>query len=81
MTPHVLTALGRTHDPANVATAVREARDAGFESFNLDLIYGGVGESLDDWKRTLADCARARAPARECVCPHGRTGYAARRDS
>jgi oxygen-independent coproporphyrinogen-3 oxidase len=62
MAPHVLTGLGRTHDPANVATAVREAGDAGFESFNLDLIYGGVGESLDDWKRTLADALALEPP-------------------
>ena len=62
MTAHVLTALGRTHDPTNVASAVRAARDAGFESFNLDLIYGGVGESLDDWKRTLADALALEPP-------------------
>jgi oxygen-independent coproporphyrinogen-3 oxidase len=53
MVPHVLSALGRTHDPANVRHAVTLARDAGFESFNLDLIYGAVGETLDDWRRTV----------------------------
>jgi oxygen-independent coproporphyrinogen-3 oxidase len=53
MVPHVLAALGRTHDPANVRRAVELTRAAGFESFNLDLIYGAAGESLDDWRRTL----------------------------
>jgi putative oxygen-independent coproporphyrinogen III oxidase len=53
MVPHVLAALGRTHDPANVTSAVALARDAGFPTFNLDLIYGAAGESLDDWRRTL----------------------------
>jgi oxygen-independent coproporphyrinogen-3 oxidase len=53
MVPHVLRALGRVHDPASVTRAVALARDAGFTSFNLDLIYGGAGESLDDWRRTL----------------------------
>jgi putative oxygen-independent coproporphyrinogen III oxidase len=53
MVPHVLAALGRTHDPDNVRVAVDLARDAGFDTFNLDLIYGGAGESLDDWRRTL----------------------------
>jgi putative oxygen-independent coproporphyrinogen III oxidase len=53
MVPHVLAALGRTHDPANVRQAVALAGDAGFPTFNLDLIYGAVGESLDDWRRTL----------------------------
>ncbi len=51
--PHVLAALGRTHDPHRVTRAVAAARDAGFERFNLDLIYGAVGESLDDWRATL----------------------------
>ncbi len=53
MVPHVLSALGRTHDPANVRHAVALAREIGFDSFNLDLIYGGSGETLDDWRRTL----------------------------
>jgi oxygen-independent coproporphyrinogen-3 oxidase len=53
MVPHVLRALGRAHDPASVGRAVALARDAGFASWNLDLIYGGAGESVDDWARTL----------------------------
>jgi len=61
MVPHVLAGLGRTHDPANVRRSVALARDAGFETFNLDLIYGAAGETLDDWRRTL-DEALALAP-------------------
>jgi len=53
MVPHVLKALGRTHDPGKVRAAVEIARSYGFSSFNLDLIYGAAGESLDDWRRTL----------------------------
>ena len=53
MVPHVLAALGRTHDPANVERAVAFARDAGFARLNVDLIYGTPGESLDDWRRSL----------------------------
>ena len=49
----VLTALGRTHAPGAVVRSVELARAAGFESFNLDLIYGGAGESLGSWHRTL----------------------------
>src|SRR3954454_12172086 len=55
MVPHVLAALGRPHDPDNVRRSVELARAAGFDTFNLDLIYGGAGESLDDWRRTLTD--------------------------
>ena len=51
--PHVLAALDRTHDPDNVERAVRWTRDAGFETFNLDLIYGTPGETPADWEATL----------------------------
>jgi putative oxygen-independent coproporphyrinogen III oxidase len=50
--PHVLAALDRTHDPANVATAVAAARAAGL-AVSLDLIYGAPGESLDDWRTSV----------------------------
>jgi putative oxygen-independent coproporphyrinogen III oxidase len=53
MATHVLAALGRTHDPANVTRAIALARDAGFERINVDLIYGTPGESIDDWRATL----------------------------
>jgi putative oxygen-independent coproporphyrinogen III oxidase len=50
----VLAALGRTHDRANVARSVELARAAGFDDLNLDLIYGGVGETVESWRATLA---------------------------
>src|SRR5438067_679646 len=53
MVPHVLAALGRVHELVSVARAVGLAGELGFETFNVDLIYGAVGESLDDWRRTL----------------------------
>ena len=53
MVPSVLASLGRTHVPANVERAVEAVRAAGLPTFNLDLIYGGAGESLDDWRATL----------------------------
>jgi oxygen-independent coproporphyrinogen-3 oxidase len=59
--PHVLAALGRTHDRANVARAVADARAAGIARLNLDLIYGTPGESVTDWDTTLA-AALALAP-------------------
>jgi oxygen-independent coproporphyrinogen-3 oxidase len=51
--PHVLAALGRTHDPENVRRSVAYVREAGFSTFNLDIIYGAAGESLADWNETL----------------------------
>lgn len=62
MVPHVLDALGRTHDPANVAVAVAAIRDAGFETWNADLIYGAVGESPADWQETLESCLALEPP-------------------
>ena len=58
--PHVLAALDRTHEPANVATAVRAARRAGLD-VSVDLIYGAPGESLADWRVSL-DAATALDP-------------------
>jgi len=57
---HVLAALDRTHEPANVGTAVDAARSAGLD-VSLDLIYGAPGESLDDW-RTSLETAAALSP-------------------
>lgn len=53
LVPRVLEALGRDHDPGMVESAVRAARSAGIERLNLDLIYGGAGETVDEWRHTL----------------------------
>jgi len=62
MVPHVLASLGRQHDPATVARSVAVAGDAGFTSFNVDLIYGAAAETDDDWRRSL-DAVLALDPA------------------
>ena len=61
MVPHVLESLGRAHDPANVRRCVELARTAGL-TFNLDVIYGAAGESLDDWHRTLDEVLTLEPP-------------------
>jgi oxygen-independent coproporphyrinogen-3 oxidase len=53
MQAHVLASLGRSHDPENVRRGVDAARRAGFTSFNLDVIYGAHGETVQDWERTV----------------------------
>jgi putative oxygen-independent coproporphyrinogen III oxidase len=58
--PHVLAVLDRTHEPANVRTAVEAARRAGLD-VSIDLIYGAPGESLDDWQASV-DAAVALQP-------------------
>ena len=60
--PHVLVSLGRTHTPDNVARAVDAIAASGISTFNLDVIYGGAGESLDDWRATLQSVIALGAP-------------------
>ncbi|MGF6886234.1 putative oxygen-independent coproporphyrinogen III oxidase [Nocardia sp. GAS34] len=50
---HVLKVLDRTHTPGRAVAAAREARAAGFEHVNLDLIYGTPGESDADLDASL----------------------------
>ncbi|MBP2474098.1 oxygen-independent coproporphyrinogen-3 oxidase [Crossiella equi] len=51
--PHVLSVLDRTHTPGRARAAAKEARAAGFEHVNLDLIYGTPGESAWDLAQSL----------------------------
>jgi len=51
--PHVLAVLDRRHTPGRAALAAAQARDAGFDHVNLDLIYGTPGESADDFAASL----------------------------
>src|SRR3954452_22310964 len=50
---HVLAVLDRQHTPGRVQQVVRDARSAGFEHVNVDLIYGTPGETDDDWQASL----------------------------
>ncbi|GAB3679234.1 radical SAM family heme chaperone HemW [Saccharopolyspora tripterygii] len=50
---HVLRVLERTHTPGRAVTAAREARAAGFDHVNLDLIYGTPGEREQDLRDSL----------------------------
>ncbi|NND74923.1 MAG: radical SAM family heme chaperone HemW [Ilumatobacter sp.] len=62
MSAHVLAALGRTHDRHNVARAVDAVRTVGLPTFNLDLIYGAAGETVDDWTQTVEAALDLRPP-------------------
>ncbi len=50
--PSVLAVLDRTHNPQNVALAVKAAKQAGLQT-SVDLIYGTPGESIDQWRESL----------------------------
>jgi putative oxygen-independent coproporphyrinogen III oxidase len=56
--PLHLKALGRVHDDTQARRAITEARAAGFENINLDLMYGlpaqSIAEGLQDLREALA---------------------------
>ena len=49
----LLRSLGRIHTSAQVAEAVKMARDAGFSNINLDLMYALPGQTMEQWLDTL----------------------------
>ncbi|WP_405090819.1 radical SAM family heme chaperone HemW [Micromonospora sp. NBC_01392] len=57
--PGVLAVLDRRHSAGRATAAVAEARDAGFDHVNLDLIYGTPGETADDFADSLAQVVDA----------------------
>ncbi|HEY5272128.1 MAG TPA: radical SAM family heme chaperone HemW [Acidimicrobiales bacterium] len=52
--PHVLSGLGRPHVAGSVERALHLIEEGGFESFNVDLVFGGAGETAADWAATLS---------------------------
>jgi putative oxygen-independent coproporphyrinogen III oxidase len=50
---HVLAGLGRRNVPQAAETISAAVHDAGFTTWNLDLIFGAVTESDGDWAATL----------------------------
>ena len=53
-----LRALGRIHDGARALQAARSARVAGFDSINLDLMYGLPGQDAPDFTQDLETALR-----------------------
>ena len=68
--PKHLKTLERWHDPASVARAAETLRAAGIVNFNLDLIFGVPGQTLDEWR---ADLAAALALGPEHLSCYGLT--------
>ncbi len=60
--PHVLAGLGRRHGSDQAVSAAGAVAAAGFESWNMDLIIGGAGETDADWARSLGDVLALPAP-------------------
>lgn len=49
----LLALLGRDHTVADFVKAFNDARRAGFENINVDLLYGVPGQTLGCWEETL----------------------------
>ena len=68
MVPEVLAGLGRIHEPGSVERAVSLAHSAGFGSVNVDLIFGGAGETDEDWSETLMSVLALDPPPQHLSC-------------
>jgi len=49
----VLALLGRVHSSGQAIAAVHAAREAGFGSISIDLIFGVPGQTEEQWNKTL----------------------------
>lgn len=50
---HILEKLGRVHKRHDALRAYEEARDAGFDNINLDLMFGVPDQSFSSWSQDL----------------------------
>ena len=53
MDDHVLAAIGRRHAAADVLRAYDEARQAGFDAINMDVIAGLTGDTAETFAQTI----------------------------
>ncbi|MBX6394164.1 MAG: radical SAM family heme chaperone HemW [Alicyclobacillaceae bacterium] len=59
--PSLLKTLGRSHDVEDVRCSYHLAREVGGFSVNIDLMFGLPGQTMEDWRSTLAE-ATALSP-------------------
>jgi len=62
----ILKFLGRRHNANEARQAILDARAAGFENLGIDLIYGIYGQSINLWKKTLAQAISFRPEHLSC---------------
>ena len=58
--------LDRAHSAERAVEAVRAARAAGFDSLNLDFIFGLIGQPLARWRQTLERALELRPEHLSC---------------
>jgi len=62
----ILNFLGRRHNGNQAVQAIFAARQAGFDNFGIDLIYGIPGQSRHTWKKTLQQAVSLNIPHLSC---------------
>ena len=60
--PRKLELLGRIHGERDARAAIENVRRAGFENFNIDLIFGVEGESTEEWAADLREALAIDPP-------------------
>lgn len=53
--PKLLQLIGRIHSFEQAKVAVQDARQAGFDNLNLDLIFGLPEQTLEQWQQSLEE--------------------------
>lgn len=53
MNDRMLSFMGRAHDRADFVENFREARSAGFDNINVDLMFGIPGQTMEMWEDSL----------------------------
>ena len=66
--PAVLADLGRRHGVMAHEAVARAVTDAGFETWNMDLIIGSRAETIDDVAATLGDIVNLETPPPHISC-------------
>jgi oxygen-independent coproporphyrinogen-3 oxidase len=58
--------LGRRHSPEQARRSVELAREAGFHTVSIDLIYGLPGQTVEAWQRTLQEAVSLQSDHLSC---------------
>jgi len=58
--------MNRAHNTSQASTCITLAKDAGFENFSADLIYGTPGLSDEEWKTNVEQLVSLGAPHIAC---------------
>jgi len=62
----MLKSLGRIHSNQEFVDNFKQARKAGFDNINVDLIFGLPGQTLEDWKETLTNVVELNVEHLSC---------------